>query len=99
MLLKVKIASRLLGMLILAGMPQLMEGRQKPDGEAPGNVGELEIQVLLDRAGFSPGEIDGKGGQNSKRALAAFEKAHRVRNGPRGRVALWKALGVGATES
>ena len=37
-------------------------------------VDMLAVQVRLDRAGFSPGEIDGRAGSNTNRAISAFAK-------------------------
>jgi lipoprotein-anchoring transpeptidase ErfK/SrfK len=38
----------------------------------------LAVQVALDRAGFSPGEIDGRGGTKTRLALSTFQKASRL---------------------
>ncbi len=42
----------------------------------------IKAEVLLDRAHFSPGVIDGREGGNLQQALAAYQGAHGLKPGP-----------------
>jgi lipoprotein-anchoring transpeptidase ErfK/SrfK len=60
----------------------------------------VKMQVLLDRAGYSPGEIDGKLGENALKALRAFADAKGLAfDGRKPTPEIWNALTATSSEA
>ena len=68
------------------------ELRKRPPGEEKMDPVAIKAQVLLDRAHFSPGEIDGRFGDNAQKALAAFATSKGLKTGSKLTPELWTAL-------
>src|SRR6476660_261046 len=63
-----------------------------PQGAVSDRALIVKIEVLLDRDGFSPGEIDGKNGDNFRKALAGFQQAKNLRASGKLDADTWYAL-------
>jgi lipoprotein-anchoring transpeptidase ErfK/SrfK len=68
------------------------EFRSKPAAEDKTDATAVKAQVLLDRAQFSPGEIDGKFGENAQKALRAFAEAKGLPSDKALTPEIWNAL-------
>ncbi|WP_314101624.1 L,D-transpeptidase family protein [uncultured Stenotrophomonas sp.] len=77
----------------LAQAPASLPAPIAEDGTvATGPRSDLHAQVLLDRAHFSPGQIDGLPGSNQKRAVSGFQAARGLKVTGELDDATWQAL-------
>ena len=81
--------------VIVAGLQALNQASFDPAAVAGAGAARdmtIRAEVLLDRAGFSPGVIDGRPGDNLTAAIGAYQAAHGIPADGRLSEAVWDAL-------
>jgi len=70
------------------------DATKKPTLNSSSRAGSavLRVQILLDRAHYSPGEIDGRYGSNTRLAVTAFNLSRGIPGGPNVIAGTWDAL-------
>jgi len=83
------------GMALDTAAQPVSHGSQVIQGsQPPRRCGDwLSFQILLDQQGFSPGEIDGRAGNNTKHALSALQRSRDLRPTGEPDCETWRALG------
>jgi len=79
--------------------PESVNGAAKDGVTVTGPAAFLRAQVLLDRAHFGPGEIDGANGSNLRRALAGYQRKLGIKDSGTLDAATWKALNADPAEA
>lgn len=69
---------------------------EKPPATDKTSASVIKLQILLDRAQFSPGEIDGKFGENTQKALKAFAEQNGIASDRGIAPELWDKLSAGS---
>lgn len=85
------ISSALAGNLDAAAVNDAARPAKQPASDKL-NAAIVKLQILLDRARFSPGEIDGKLGENAQKALKAFAEQNGVASDKTIAPELWDKL-------